>query len=147
MHNWILATAAIAAAVGAAQAQDDPDAVAYRPYIVKTFTLADGGNLPDLRLVDATVSLIGEPNSKSFGLSYRGTLIPDVAMTGDETLVLYLYIDCDDEVPSKTSGINVGIVELGTLKEGRETATLIVTADASAFVPLSDLECAKLALK
>jgi hypothetical protein len=148
MRRLILATAAIATAlvVSAGHAEDGSDCVVEATYVVKTFVIPDRGDLPDLRLADATVSLIGEPDSSSFGLSFRGTLTPDVEMTGDEKVVLYLYITCDDEIPSKTSGINVGTVDIGTLKSGRQVSTMIATQSASAFVPLSHIECAKMAI-
>jgi hypothetical protein len=72
-------------------------------------------------------------------------LTPEVQLSGTEKLVLYLYIECDAESPSKTKGVNVGTVDLATLKEGRQVSTLIATEKASAFVPLSDVECTKVA--
>ena len=146
MRKLILAAGLIAAAVvvSTVHAEGDEDCVPKKPYVVKTFNIHERGDLPDVKLSDATVSLIGEPGSKSFGLSYRGTLSPQVEMTGDEKLVAYLYINCDDKIPSKTAGINVGTVNIGTLKRGREVSTVIATADASAFVPLRNIECAKI---
>ncbi len=125
---------------------DPAGEVADGSYIVKTLAIPDPGDLPDLKLGDATASLIGQPDSMSFGLSFRGTLTPEVAMTGEEKLVLYLYINCDDEIPSKTKGINVATVDIGSLKSGRRVSTLIATKDASAFAPLSQIGCAKIAI-
>jgi hypothetical protein len=133
------------AAIGmnAGEAED----AAAKSYVVKILEIPDPGDLPDLKLDHATASLIGAPDSTSFGLSFKGTLTPEVAMSGDEKLVLYLYTDCDAAIPSKTKGINVGTVDMGTLKKGQQVSTLIATEDAKAFVPLSQIGCAKVAIQ
>jgi hypothetical protein len=98
------------------------------------------------KLVDATVSLIGEPAAETFGLSYQGTFAPAIEMTGKETLVIYLYMKCDDQSPTGARAINVGTIDIGTLKRGREVSTLRATKDATALVPLSDVGCATIGM-
>ncbi len=48
---------------------------------------------------------------------------------------------------NQDQGINVGTVDIGTLKEGQQVSTLIATEKASAFVPLSQIGCAKMAIR
>lgn len=123
---------------------DEPDKA---PYVVKTFTEKEIIVADDVMVVNATVSLIGEPESKSFGVSYRGTLTPAIEMTGEETLVVHLYMKCDNKPPSETSAITVGTATIGEVRKGRDPSFRIVTGDVSAFVPLKDVECAKLRLQ
>ena len=111
-------------------------------YVIKTLAIHDRGATPDIKQLDVTVRLIGEPDAKTFGVSYSGTLTPEAKLAGDEKLVLHLYAGCETGVPSESSMV-VGTVSLGTLKKGRESATLIGTADTTALVPLRAVECAK----
>jgi hypothetical protein len=116
------------------------------PYVIKTFTHKDVAVAEDVKVVNATVRLIGDPDSKDFGISYRGTLVPSIDMSGEEKVVVHLYMKCDDKLPSDTAGINVGSVKVADVRKGRDPSLLISTTDASAFVPLKDVECAKLGI-
>lgn len=123
---------------------DEPDKAAF---IVKTFTEKDIDVAQDVTVQNGTVSLIGEPDSKSFGVSYRGTLTPAIELSGEEALVAHLYMRCDKKLPSETSAINVGTAKIGEVKKGRDSSFRIVTTDVTAFVPLKDVECVKLRLQ
>lgn len=123
---------------------DEPDKAAF---IVKTFTEKDIEVAQDVTVQNGTVSLIGEPDSKSFGVSYRGTLTPAIELGGEEALVAHLYMRCDKKPPSETSAINVGMAKIGEVKKGRDSSFRIVTTDVTAFVPLKDVECVKLRLQ
>jgi hypothetical protein len=118
-------------------------------YIAKVFAIPDGGESPDIKLKGTTVGLVGDPAETSFGLSYRGTLEPEVAIKADAEMKLlaYLYVNCDKESPSETKGVLVGSIEIADIKEGHETYTLITTVDATAFVPLRNVECVKVGVR
>lgn len=123
---------------------DEPDRVTF---VVKTFTEKEVEVAQDVIVENGTVSLIGEPDSKSFGVSYRGTLTPAIELSGEEALVAHLYMKCDNKLPSETSAINVGTAKIGEVKKGRAPSFRIVTTDVTAFVPLKDVECVKLRLQ
>jgi hypothetical protein len=134
--------------VSTGQADENPTGDSDTPsFVVKTFRIPDGSMSPDLRLADTTVNLVGELDSKSFGLSYRGTLAPETELLGTEKLVGYFYLKCDDDSPSETKGTLVGSVTIADIKPGRDDYTLIVTADASAYVPLKNVECVKVGVR
>jgi hypothetical protein len=65
----------------------------------------------------------------------------------DEKLVVYLYIDCDDKIAHQTKGIQVSTVETGKTLKGRQKVTIIVSKEATAFVQLKYIECAKLGIE
>jgi hypothetical protein len=75
-RRLIFATAVIATVfvLDTGHAEDQPDNVPTKPYVVKEFRIPDGVQLTDIKLADTTVNLIGEPDSKTFGLAFRGTL-------------------------------------------------------------------------
>lgn len=134
--------------VGAGHADEIPIGDrAEPPYVIRTFRIPDGSISPDLKLTDTTVSLVGEPDSKSFGLSYRGLLDPETDLSGTEKLVGYFYVKCDDESPDKTKGVLIGSINVTDIKAGRESYTLIMTADAAAFLPLKHVECVKIGVR
>jgi hypothetical protein len=144
MRRLVSATVVMATAIvfSAGQAEELP-----APYVIKTFPIADGVDLPDFKIDDTTVSLVGDPESKTFGLSFRGTLSPTIVLQSSNKLAAFLYVNCDDKSPSKTKGTNVGTVIIADFKEGRVKLTLIATADATAFVPLKAIQCVKLGVK
>lgn len=148
--RWLISTMTIAhlVLVGAGHADEISDGGrAGPPYVIKTFRIPDGSVSPDLKLADTTVSLVGEQDSKSFGLSYRGLLDPETELSGSEKLIGYFYINCDNESPDKTKGILIGSVDIADIKAGRDAYTLIRTAEATAFVPLGDVECVKIGVR
>jgi hypothetical protein len=111
--------------------------------LAKTFVISES-DLRDIKVTDSTISLIGDPASKDFGLSYRGTVSPEVELKEDQNLRVYLYATCDEKSPSETKGIHVGIVTVGTLKQNNSASTLITTVETRALVPLGNTQCAKL---
>lgn len=123
---------------------DDPDKP---PFIVKTFTEENIEIAQDVKVLNSTVSLIGEPDSKSFGASYRGTLSSEIELSGDATLVAHLYMKCDTKPSSETSAIHVGTAKLGEAPKGRGESLRIMSTDVMAFVPLREVECVKLGLQ
>jgi hypothetical protein len=145
--RWLISAMTIAHLLltGAAQA----DEILIGDDVVKRFGIPDGSISPDLKLAETTVSLVGEPDSKSFGLSFRGLLDPETDLSGKELkLVGYFYARCDNESPDKTKGILIGSVDLADIKAGRDAYTLIVTAaEASAFVPLKNVDCVKVGVR
>ena len=149
VRRLMLAAMMLSAALAtAARAQEFAiGGAAKPPYLAKTFAVADDGGARDVKLKDATVSLIGEPDSKSFGVSYRGTVDPETEITESPKLVGYFYVNCDNEPPSKTKGLLVGSVSIADIKQGRDTYTLIATADATAFVPLKSVQCVKVGVR
>jgi len=123
---------------------DEPDKP---PFIVKTFTEENIEIAQDVKVLNSTVSLIGEPESKSFGVSYRGTLESAIELRGEEKLVAHLYIKCDNDSPNTTSATHVGTAKISEVPKGRGVSLQIVTADVTAFVPLREVECVKLGLQ
>lgn len=123
---------------------DEPDKT---PYVVKAFANNDIEVAQDIKVLNSTVNLIGEPDSKSFGVSYRGTLESAIELSGEEKLVAHLYMKCDNNPPNQTSAINVGTAKISEAPKGRGSWLQIVTADVTAFVPLREVECVKLGLQ
>ncbi len=117
------------------------------PFIVKTFTEKDIQIARDITVQDSTVNLIGEPDSKSFGASYRGTFSSLMELSGETTLVAHLYMKCDTKPPSETGAIHVGTAKMGEAPKGRGDSLRIMSADVTAFVPLREVECVKLGLQ
>ena len=133
---------------GPGQTQDASADPAGKPsFVVKTFTTAKSEVAEDVNVLNSTVRLIGEPESKSFGLSYRGTLQSAIELSGEDKLVAHLYMKCDNESPNTTSATHVGTAKISEVKKGRVVSLQIVTADVTAFVPLKEVECVKLALQ
>ena len=142
MRKLIITTAMIVASVAvAAGAEERPECAV----LARTFAIPDS-NLPDIKVEDATVTLIGEPGSKSIGLSFKAAIDPTTELNGSEKLLLYLYVTCDAKSPSETSGINVGIVEVGALPQGNKKSTVVTSKESSALVALRDIRCVKLGL-
>ncbi len=123
---------------------DEPDKP---PFIVKTFTEENIEIAQDVKVLNSKVSLIGEPESKSFGISYRGTVESAIELSGDATVVAHLYMKCDTKPPSETSAIHVGTAKIGEAPKGRGESRRIMSADVTAFVPLREVECVKLGLQ
>ncbi|MCE7976031.1 MAG: hypothetical protein DYH03_02440 [Nitrospira sp. NTP1] len=123
---------------------DEPDKT---PSFVKTFTNNEIEIAEDVTVLNSTVRLIGEPDSKSFGLSYRGTLQSAIELSGDATLVAHLYMKCENDSPDTTSAIHVGTAKMGEVPKGRGESLRIMSADVTAFVPLREVECIKLGLQ
>jgi hypothetical protein len=125
-----------------------PKVVVERPaFAVKTFPILNGDELDDATIGDTSVSLIGDPESKDFGLAYRGKLKPTVEMTGSEKLSVYLYTKCDGKRPDPTTAVNVGSVEIGSIKKTMREYAVIAAKDAKAFVPLKDVQCATVGIE
>jgi len=123
---------------------DEPERT---PSLVKTFTKNESEVVEDVKVLNSTVRLIGEPESKSFGVSYRGTLESAIELRGEEKLVAHLYIKCDNDSPNTTSATHVGTAKISEVPKGRGVSLQIVTADVTAFVPLREVECVKLGLQ
>ncbi len=123
---------------------DEPDKP---PFIVKTFTEKEIQVARDVKVQDSTISLIGEPDSKSFGASYRGTLSSEIELSGDATLVAHLYMKCDTKPQSETSAIHVGTAKIVEAPKGRGESLRIMGTEVTAFVPLREVECVKLGLQ
>ena len=115
-----------------------------KEYMVNTMTLSDRTS-DDVRLTNMSISLIGEPNSNSFGVSFRGTAALRRAMSAEDTLVARLYMQCDGSDPQNTAGTNVGNVVLHNFKE--KSVSLVTTTQGDAFVPLKDIQCVKVDLE
>lgn len=96
----------------------------------------------DLRVDAASLALVGEPGSKSFGVAFRGTVEPTVELTGEEKPVIRLYTGCDAADPPGAGATNVATLELGSLRRGTDAQRLTLTKDATAFVPMADVGCA-----
>jgi hypothetical protein len=96
----------------------------------------------DFRLDAPSLALVGEPASKSFGTAFRGTVLPTVELTGEETAVIRLYTGCTDAKSPGPNATNVATVELGGLRKGSDRYRVTATKDASAFVPMQDISCA-----
>ena len=117
-------------------------------YIAKVFAIPDGGESPDIKLKGTTVGLVGDPAETSFGVSYRGTLEPELEIKEDALkLFAYLYVKCDQESPSKTKGVLVGSVEIADIKAGLNPYSLITAVDVTAYVPLRNVECVKVGVR
>ena len=117
-----------------------------KDYIVNTLTLPDE-DTDDLRLSDMSISLVGEPASASFGVSFRGNVAPRRNMLGGEVLVARFYIRCEAGDPKTTGAINVGTADLHTLKVGRNSFEVVATTQGSTFVPLKDIQCVRIDLQ
>ena len=144
----ILATLIVATAVvaGAGHAEEVP-ATEKPKSEIKTFKIQDVDNSPPVvNATDTTVTLIGDPEAKEFGLAYRGKLMPTVDMSGEEKLVVDLYARCDGQPPNQATPVNVGAVEIGAIK-GKGALTMIATKEAKAFVPLKDVQCARIRIE
>jgi hypothetical protein len=94
---------------------------------------------------DATIALIGQLDSKSFGVSFHGKVTPTEDLTGKEKLVANLYEGCNG-TPPLASGTFVGAAEIGEFPAGRTGTTWTRTASASTIAPLSRIDCASLAI-
>jgi hypothetical protein len=75
------------------------DTVEKASFIVKHFPAASGTDHPPSPIGGGTVSLIGDPDSKTFGVSFNGPLTSSASLTGKEKLVVSLYINCDGMQP------------------------------------------------
>jgi hypothetical protein len=111
-------------------------------YSIRRLTLALDPAIRDFRLDAPSITVVGDPTSKSFGVAFRGTVVPAVELTGDEKAVIRLYTGCAGEPPPGPEATNVATVELGSLRKGREQQRLATTKDTSAFVPMQDIGCA-----
>jgi hypothetical protein len=96
----------------------------------------------DFRLDAPSLTLVGEPASKSFGVAFRGRVLPTVNLTGEEKAVIRLYTGCAGDQPPGPNATNVATVELGSLRKGSDRQRLAATKDATAFVPMRDIGCA-----
>ena len=109
--------------------------------------LADPG-IKDLSFASLSLTLVGEPSSKVFGVAVDGKAVPKVKTSGNETpVVIRLYTGCGsangkDRGPDAT---NVATVELTNLpKDSNAPAKLTATKETTAFVPMQDINCAVL---
>ena len=71
--------------------------------------------------------LVGDPNTSSFGVSFRGTAVPQLKLLGGETLVARLYMHCDDNEPQTTNGTNVGTIDLHVMTAGNQREDVLMT--------------------
>ena len=83
---------------------DEPDKP---PFIVKTFTEENIEIAQDVKVLNSTVSLIGEPESKSFGISYRGTVESAIELSDDATAGSQRCLNYDAKPPNYTRAIHV----------------------------------------
>lgn len=111
-------------------------------YSIRRLRLALDPAARDFRLDAPSLTLVGEPASKSFGVAFRGTVLPTVELKGEEKAVLRLYTGCAGDGPPGPDATNVATVELGNLRSGSDRQRLATTKDASAFVPMQDIGCA-----
>jgi hypothetical protein len=148
MRRLSLATVVLATAVvGSAGHADEIQNSQKSNFEIKTFKIQDVDNsAPVVNVIDTTVTLMGDPELKDFGLAYRGKLRPTVDLSGEEKLDVDLYARCDSQTPSRTEAVNVGTVEIGAIK-GKGELTMIATKDAKTFVPLKDVQCAKIRIE
>lgn len=117
-----------------------------KDYMVNTMTLPDQ-TTDDVRLSKMSISLVGEPNSNSFGVSFRGTAELRRNASDEDMLVARLYMQCDGSGPQNTAGTNVGTIDLHSFKDGRKSVDLVTTTQGGAFVPLKDIQCVKIDLQ
>lgn len=96
----------------------------------------------DVALDAPSLALVGELESKSFGIAFRGTLQPTVELMGDEKPVIRLYTGCAGGSSVGPEATNVAMVELGGLRRDSGRQRLTVTKDVTAFVPMKDIGCA-----
>lgn len=96
----------------------------------------------DIRVDDASLTLVGEASAKNFGVAVRATVLPTVALAGGEKLVIRLYTACDSTERPGSGATNVGTIELGSLRTGSDRQRLAATKDVTAFVPMQDIACA-----
>jgi hypothetical protein len=144
----ILATAlAVVLFSSADHADESTGKHTVKSFVVKALPIRENGATYDIQMEDASVNIMGDPDSEQFGLSFKGTLIPKDTASGPEKVVAGLYINCQDQPPGKTSGILVGTVEIGELEEGGERPAFLVTAPAKAFAPLREIQCARIRLE
>jgi hypothetical protein len=147
MRRLSLATVVLATAVVGSAGHADEIQNSEKPnFEIKTFKIQDV-ELSDVTISDTTVNLIGDPDSKEFGLAYRGKVKPNVEMEGNEKLAVYLYTRCDGQPPDQTRAVNVGSLEIGSIKKTKREYTLIAAKDARAFVPLKDVQCARVEIE
>jgi hypothetical protein len=115
---------------------------------IEKLALADPG-IKDLSFKDLSLTLVGEPTSKEFGVAVDGKAVPAVRTTGSEKPVIRLYTGCatgngKDRGPDAT---NVATAELTNLpKDATSTTPVKLTAinKTEAFVPMQDINCAVL---
>jgi hypothetical protein len=113
---------------------------------IQRLALADPG-IRDLSFNELSLTLIGEPASKDFGVAVDGMATPKVKLTGEEKPVIRLYTGCangngKERGPAAT---NVATVELINLPQGStKPVKLTATIEAKAFVPMKDINCAVL---
>jgi hypothetical protein len=107
---------------------------------IQRLALADPG-IKDLRFEGLSLTLVGEPSSKEFGVAVDGKAVPKVKLTGNEKPVIRLYAGCG----SADGKTNVATVELTNLpKDSTAPAKLTATSKTEAFVPMQDINCAVL---
>ena len=100
-------------------------------------------NVDDFRLDAPSLTLVGEPASwKSFGVAFRGRVLPTVELVGDEKAVIRLYTGLRWRSAAGTQCHNVATVDLGSLRKGSDPRRLAASKDATAFVPMRDIGCA-----
>jgi hypothetical protein len=118
--------------------------------MVNTMTLPDQVS-DDVRLSNMSISLVGDPNSSSFGVSFRGTVVlrRNMSEAEEDMLVARLYMQCDVSDPQNTAGTNVGTIDLHKFKkmDGRKSVEVVTTTQGGAFVPLKDIQCVKIDLQ
>jgi hypothetical protein len=113
---------------------------------IQRLALADP-KIRDLRFDGLSLTLVGEPTSKEFGVAVDGKAVPAVKLTGNEKPVIRLYSGCasadgKDRGPNAT---NVATVELTNFpKDSNAPTKLTATNEAKAFVPMQDINCAVL---
>jgi hypothetical protein len=110
---------------------------------IQRLALAADPGIKDLSFAGLSLTLVGEPTSKEFGVAVDGKAVPKVKLTGNEKPVIRLYADCG----SADGRTNVATVELTNLpKDSTATAPARLTAtnETKAFVPMQDINCAVL---
>jgi hypothetical protein len=108
---------------------------------IQRLALTDPG-IKDLSFAGLSLTLVGEPSSKVFGVAVDGKAVPKVKTSGNETpVVVRLYTGCG----SADGKTNVATVELTNLpKDSNAPTKLTATKETTAFVPMQDINCAVL---
>jgi hypothetical protein len=76
-----------------------PPAPAAPKYVERLLPSAAQETEAPLKVDRAVLTALGDPGSKSFGLSFDGSVTPTRAMTGKEKLVVDLYAGCTGAAP------------------------------------------------
>jgi len=114
---------------------------------IQRLALAADPGIKDLSFAGLSLTLVGGPSSKEFGVAVDGKAVPKVKMSGNEKPVIRLYTGCasangNERGPNAT---NVATVELTNFpKDSTAPTKLTATNETTAFVPMQDINCAVL---